>query len=127
VVEDSSLLVCDAVSLGSWFPIFPGIVAPSFATVKQSRKNCLTLKDEDATIIRNVGNQLPNDMASQPRRLESSPQRTEIRFCIENFMLSLLFNDEHAARKGEIKLAYKIVFAKPDVKNKHDLTKNHMM
>jgi hypothetical protein len=64
---------------------------------KAAKENCLTPKDEGATVIRNVGKLLPNDTASHPRRLEFSPERIQIRFYIANFMLSLWLKYEHAA------------------------------
>jgi len=46
-------------------------VPPSVFQCKQPKKN-FTLEDEGRTIFRNVGSQLPNDIASHTRRLESS-------------------------------------------------------
>lgn len=65
-----------------------------FRPQRKNNPRKLTHKDEGATVIRNVGNNL-SDTASHPRRLEFSPERAQIRFYIANFMLSLQY--EHVA------------------------------
>lgn len=42
------------------------------ARIKPSKKNCLTLKDEGTLFLQNVRNHLANNVASHPRRHESS-------------------------------------------------------
>jgi len=70
VVDDTSILGSEAVSLGGKLPSFEKIVMPSSSESGTARKICglFSPEDDGARVHRNLENYFPNDTKSRPRR-----------------------------------------------------------
>jgi hypothetical protein len=70
--RDSGLSGCDAVSLSEWFRLQRIMLSSSSRVSRRNHLGLLTLEHEGYRILRKVWNYLSNEVASYPRRLDSS-------------------------------------------------------